>query len=166
MLVGVGGDGGADGGGGQLAVFGRAGDALVAGGFHRAGLMDADVAARRGDDRLIRAQEGRDGGGVGLGAPHQEMDVGVRPADGRLDQRPGPGRVGVGGVAGVALAVGGGDGRQDGGVGPLAVVVGEADHDAITLPWNDSVQDMTIITAFHKNTIGYLLRRGACCAIL
>src|SRR5699024_221241 len=63
VLVGMGGHGGPDGGGGQLAVGGGAGDALVAGGLDGARLVEADVGAGGGDHRLIRPQKGRDGGG-------------------------------------------------------------------------------------------------------
>src|SRR5699024_4696832 len=137
VLVGVGGHGGPHGCGGQLAVCGGTGDAFVAGGLDGAGLVDADVGAGGGDHRFIGPQEGGDGGGVGLGAAHQDVDGGVRPADGGLDQPAGPGRVGVGGIAGVALGVGGGHGLQDGGVAALAVIVGETDHLAALLSFID-----------------------------
>src|SRR5699024_6815412 len=95
VLVGMGCHRGADGVGGQFAVHGGAGNALVAGGLDGAGLVDADVAAGGGDGRLIGTQEGRNGGGVGLGAAHQQVDVGVGTADGLADQVMGAGRVGV-----------------------------------------------------------------------
>ena len=81
-----------------------------------------------GDHRFVGPQEGGDGGGVGLGAAHQDVDIGVRPADGGPDQLMGMGRVGVGGIAGVALGVGGGHGFEDGRMAPLAVIVGKTDH--------------------------------------
>ena len=124
----MGGHGGPDGVGGQLAVDGGAGDALVAGGFDGAGLVDADVAAGGSHRGLIGPQEGGDGGGVGLGAAHQQVDVGIGAADGLADQLVGVGRVGIVGIAEVAFGIGSSHGFQDGRMAAFAVIVGETDH--------------------------------------
>ena len=62
----------------DLAVFVRQGQALVAGGFHRAGLMYMDVAGVGTQCALPWLQRGVDDRQVGLGRAHKEMHGSVR----------------------------------------------------------------------------------------
>ena len=113
---------------GQFAVGGGHGDALVAGGLNGPGLVDADVAGGGGDHRLVGPQKGSDGGEVGLGASHQKMHRRTGGGAEGADDVGGPGGVGVGAVAEVALGVGGGNGLQNGRMGGFGIVVGKAVH--------------------------------------
>ena len=61
--------------GGELPVGAGHRQDLVAGGLDGPGLVDVDVAAGGGDDPLVGAQGGGDHRGVGLGAPHEKVDV-------------------------------------------------------------------------------------------
>ena len=74
--------------GGDLAVHFGQGDHLVAGGLHRACLMDGDVARLRRNHALIAAQRRRQEGKVGLGAAHQQVHVRLRGRAGPLNHRP------------------------------------------------------------------------------
>ena len=121
------------GGGADLALLIRQGQDLVARGLDGAGLVDVDMAGAGGQDPLIGPEGRGDDGLVGLGPAHQELDAGVRPADGGADQGPGVVTVGVLPVAGVLLEVGGVEGRHDLGAGALVVIAGKTDH--ITTPY-------------------------------
>ena len=103
------------------------GQDLVARGFDGPGLVDVDMAGSGRQHPLIGPEGRGDDGLVGLGPAHQELDVGVLPADGRPDQGPGPVAVGVLPVTGILLQVGGSEVSHDLGAGPLVVIAGEAD---------------------------------------
>ena len=69
----------------DLAVGGGQGDDLMARGLDGTGLMAVDVTADGGNHALPGPQDGGDDGGVGLGAAHQKMHVGLRGLAGGLD---------------------------------------------------------------------------------
>ena len=114
--------------GGELAVFGADGADLVAGGLDGAGLMGVHMAGMDGDHRLIGGQERRDGHQVGLGAAHQEMDVGVRRVAELADQVRRLLAVVIHAIAAGLLQVGIRQGLEYLGMGTFAVIVAEAVH--------------------------------------
>ena len=83
----------------DLALLPRQREHFVAGGLHRAGLVDVDMAGVGAEHALIGPQQGGDHRQVGLGAPGQKVDGTLRGGAGLPDQRGGPGTVGVGAVA-------------------------------------------------------------------
>ena len=97
-------------------------------------LMAVDMSGAGAQRALVGTQSGGDDNGVGLGAPHQEVNVGLRRPAGRPDQGSGPVTVGVQAVSRGLLVIGGGQGRQDGGVAALGVVAFKVDH--IILPFS------------------------------
>ena len=112
----------------DLAVVGGQGDDLVAGGLDGAGLVAVDVAADGGQNALPGAEDGGNDRGVGLGAAHQEVDIGLRRLAGGPDLLPG-------GVAVLVLAVAHGLHHirfvqlcHQGGVGTLQIIAVEIDH--------------------------------------
>ncbi len=86
--------------GGELPVGAGHRQDLVAGGLDGPGLVDVDVAAGGGDDPLVGAQGGGDHRGVGLGAPHEKVDVQGLVLTQGPDPLPGLGAVDVLPVAG------------------------------------------------------------------
>ena len=86
--------------GGELPVGAGHRQDLVAGGLDGPGLVDVDVAAGGGHHPLVGPEGGVDHRGVGLGAPHQEVDGQVGVAAQVPDPLPGLGAVDVLPVAG------------------------------------------------------------------
>ena len=100
----------------------------MAGGLHRAGLVDIDVSGIRPKCSLMGPQGRVDHGEVGLGASHQEMDGDVLPAAFRPDFRRGGGAVFVLPIAQGLHQIGLGKPGQHLFVAALAVVIVEVDH--------------------------------------
>ena len=113
---------------GDLAVGGGQGDDLVACGLDGPGLMAVDVAADGGQHALPWPQDGGDDGGVGLGAAHQEVDVGLRGAAGGFDLLPRGLAVLVLAVAHGLDHVGLGQPDHDRGMRALQIITVEIDH--------------------------------------
>ena len=101
---------------------------LVAGRFYRAGLVDKKVAGFGAQHRLVRAQGGRRGDEIGLGAAGKEPDIGLGAPDLPPDEFPCFLAVGVKAVAGGLLTVGLGQGLQNAFVAALAVIVDKQGH--------------------------------------
>ena len=118
----------------DLAVSGGQGDDLVAGGLDGTGLVTVDVSADGAQHALPRTQHGGDDGGVGLGAAHQEVDVGLRSLTGVLDLDPCGGAVLVLAVAYGLDHVGLVELCHEGGVCALQIVTVEIDHDSVSFP--------------------------------
>ena len=116
-------------GGGQLAVGSGDGADLVAHGLDGAGLMDADVAGLRGDDRLVGPQQGGDDQGVGLGAAHGEVDLRGGGGEPRPDHIGGLLAAAVQAIAVELGRAGVSQGLQDPGMGGLAVIVRKTVHE-------------------------------------
>ena len=112
----------------QLPVRGGQAEDRVAVLLHGPGLVDADVSAVGGKDRLIGPQERGDGRLVYLGAAHKEVDSGVRystQVPNGLLRLPG---ILVRAVAGGQVHVGLAQGFQHRRMGPRAVVVSKVEH--------------------------------------
>ena len=104
----------------------------MAGGLDGAGLMDVDVAGMGGDHRLVGPQHGGDGHKIDLGTAHQEMNIRRRRGAQAPDGVRSGGAAGVQTVAHGLGEIGVGEGFQDSGVRPLAVIVAKAVH--VVLP--------------------------------
>ena len=61
----------------ELAILSADGADLVAGGLDGTGLVGVYMTGMDGNHRLIGGQERGDGHQVGLGAAHEEMDIGA-----------------------------------------------------------------------------------------
>ena len=107
--------------------------------FDGAGLVDADVAALGGNNCLIGPQEGGDGGGVHLGAPHQEVDGGLRRGAQTADGVRRHLTAGVAAIARAAYVVYLGQSLPYRRMGPGTVIIAEVDHipylSIISAPW-------------------------------
>ena len=123
--------------GGDLAVIRGQSQHLVAGGLDGAALVAVDMAADGGENALIGAQDGGDHRGVGQGAAHQKMHVGLRRLAGGLDLFPRGGAVFILAVAHGLLHVGAHQALHDGGVRPLQIVAVKIDHmrSLLSDPW-------------------------------
>ena len=115
-------------GGGELAVGREDGADLVAGGLDGAGLVDVDVAGVGGDDGLIGGQQRVQHHRVGLGAAHQEVDVGLWAGAEGADQLGGVLAEGVQTVAAGLGEVGPGQSLQHLGMASLRIVVVKINH--------------------------------------
>ena len=114
--------------GGELAVVVRDPQHLVAGGLHRAGLVDIDVSGIRPQRPLVGAQRRVDHRQIGLGAAHQEVNVNVLPAAFCPDFGRGSRAVFVLAIAQGLLHVGGDQPLQHFFMAALAVIIVEIDH--------------------------------------
>ena len=72
--------------GSDLAVGRGEREYLVAAMLHGPGLVDVDMRRFGAEDTLVRLENGRDDGGVGLRAADQEVNVGVQAAAGAPDE--------------------------------------------------------------------------------
>ena len=90
----------------QLAVGAGQGDDLVPRSLHGPRLMDIDVPGISRDHALMRTQRCRNDGEIGLGSPHQKLNVNVLPAALLTNQGAGLVAIGVHAVAPCLLHVG------------------------------------------------------------
>ena len=72
----------------DFALHAGQGKAFVAGGFHRAGLMDVDVAAVGAQDPLPGLEGGVNQGEIGLGGAHKKVNPRLRRIAQGADQPP------------------------------------------------------------------------------
>ena len=82
------------------------GEDLVAGGLDCPGLVDVDVGGFGRQHPFVTAQQSVDDGGVGLGAAHQEVNLGSGGLALPADEFPGLGRVGVAAITGSLFEIG------------------------------------------------------------
>ena len=98
------------------------------GGLDGAGFVAVYVAAGGGEHTLIGAQNRGDHRGVGEGAAHQEMHIGIRGLARGLDLLPGGGAVFILAVAHGLFHIGLHQALHNGGMCALQVVAVEIDH--------------------------------------
>ena len=128
LVVGLGGGGNGHLAAGDEAVLVGQGQALVAGGLDRAGLMHVDMAGLGAEHAFVGAQSRRDDGHVGLGAADEEMHRALLAGEGLADGVGSLLAVVVGAVARGLFKVGGGQLLQDRRVAALEVIAVQADH--------------------------------------
>ena len=114
--------------GGDLAVGAGQGQTLVAGGLHRAGLVDMDMAALGADRRLMGPQRRRQHRQIGLGAAHQKVDCRILPTAFAADVGGSILTVVVRAVAGCLLQIRFHHSAQDPLVAALAVITRKVYH--------------------------------------
>ena len=112
----------------HLSVVGREGQDLVAGVFHRAGFMDADMAGLDGDGAFGAMEERRNDGGVGLRPADKEEHLPVRTTACVENLAPGALGIGVEAVTFGLFEVGFGEAAQDLRVRALGIVTFERNH--------------------------------------
>ena len=100
----------------------------MAGGFDGPRLMDGDVPGSGGHNALIAFQQGVDDRGIGLGAAHQEKDVGPGQRHGRADLLAGALRKCIEAISGLLLHIGLGQAFQNQRVRTLAVIAGKRQY--------------------------------------
>ena len=100
-------------------------------------LVDVDVSRRCGQHPFVPAQQAVDDRGVGLGAAHQQIDLGLGRSARLADELAGMGRMGVASVSGALFEVGLDQAAHHLGMGSLHVVAIEMKHCAACLiGWN------------------------------
>ena len=114
--------------GAEAPIRRRQGQDLVAGGLDGAGLMGGDMAHFRRNHSLVGFQNGSDHRGVGLGAPHQKVDLGLGLLAKGQNGFPGLLAIGIGAIAGGLLQVGFLQGCQDAGMAAFGIIALELDH--------------------------------------
>ena len=103
--------------------------------------MAVDVTADSGEHALPRPQNSGDDRGVGLGAAHEEVDVGLRRLAGGLDLLPGGGAVLILAVAHGLHHVRLVELFQQGGMRALQIVAVKVDHSDSPFLWDGTESD-------------------------